>query len=237
MNELRVLGKVFEGKGITTLQWSGQPPFWVAKELGQALGYAGGGEGLTDLLRREWADEFIEGHDYALLKGQPLAELKKVLARNPGITRAVEPNVNQLLVLYQSGIDGVALKTDKPEGKRFRRWLRDEVFPELRRTGRYQSKPAATKEALGTKEVFEEYRPAVLAAIARKAAEGNLQAARMYLSLGASSQKNTGPTRTSQIESLLRFGAKPAELIQEGFSKTLVYAVFARLRAQTPADN
>jgi hypothetical protein len=100
-----------------------------------------------------------------------------------------------------------------------------------------------------TREVFEEYKPAVLAAVAKKAADGNLEAARMYLSLGASSPytRPTGetlpkstqepPTKTSQVEALLRFGAKPKELIQKGFSKTLVYAVYTRLRARNPATS
>ena len=128
-------------------------------------------------------------------------------------------------------------------------------MPLLVRTGSYQAKLQSTKEVPdllkgpSAKKVFEEYKPLVLAAMGKKAAGGNLEAAHMYLSLGKSSQeiKPTGEpllseegehlTKTSQIESLLLFGAKPSELIKKGFSKTLVYTVFKRLRARTPATD
>lgn len=248
MNELKAVEKVFEGRTLTAYLWEGAP-VWIAKELGRVLGYSGDGERLTDLLRREWKEEVIDGQDAELLAGERLATFK---AATPALRGS---SINHLLLLKESGFHLVCLKTDKPVGRRLRRWLSDEVMPSLVRAGSYQAKPQSVKEVPDSnkvpsaKEVFEEYKPLVLAAMGKKAAEGNLEAAHMYLSLGKSSpvakptsetplSKEEGHrTKTSQIEALLLFGAKPSELLQKGFSKTLVYAVYARLRARNPATD
>ena len=246
MNELKTVEKVFEGRTLTAYLWEGAP-VWIAKELGRVLGYSGDGERLTDLLRREWKEEVIDGQDAELLAGERLATFK---AATPTLRGS---SINHLLLLKESGFHLVCLKTDKPVGRRLRRWLAEEVMPLLVRTGSYQAKLQSTKEVPDSlkgpsaKKVFEEYKPLVLAAMGKKAAGGNLEAAHMYLSLGKSSQEvksetllseeGEHPTKTSQIESLLLFGAKPAELIKKGFSKTLVYTVFKRLRARTPATD
>lgn len=41
------------------------------------------------------------------------------------------------IVINESGLYSVILRSDKPEAKPFRRWITHEVLPELRRTGSY----------------------------------------------------------------------------------------------------
>lgn len=42
------------------------------------------------------------------------------------------------IVINESGLYSVILRSDKPEAKPFRRWITHEVLPEIRRTGSYR---------------------------------------------------------------------------------------------------
>lgn len=46
----------FEGRPLTTLVLDGRP-CWIARQVGEAIGYALGGRRLVSLIRGEWADE------------------------------------------------------------------------------------------------------------------------------------------------------------------------------------
>jgi hypothetical protein len=65
----------FEGAPLVTLTWRGRPA-WIARHIGERLGYAHGGKRLPNTILGEWSDEFIQGVDYAVLSGDDLAELK-----------------------------------------------------------------------------------------------------------------------------------------------------------------
>jgi prophage antirepressor-like protein len=43
----------------------------------------------------------------------------------------------QMIVVYESGLYALILKSQKPEAQRFRKWLTSEVLPALRRHGAY----------------------------------------------------------------------------------------------------
>lgn len=51
------------------------------------------------------------------------------------------------LVINESGLYHAVLKSRKPEAKRFRRWVTEEVLPSIRKTGAYLA-PSATLESL-----------------------------------------------------------------------------------------
>ncbi len=134
MNPLIRLDSDFEGKPLTTLTCKGRPS-WVARQVGAALGYANAGKRLANKIAGDWADEFIEGHDYLVLRGEDLAAFKELAKDSPV---AVSSRVNRgLLILFETGLHLVLAKTSKPVGKRLRRFLVDEVMPQLLRDGRY----------------------------------------------------------------------------------------------------
>lgn len=55
-------------------------------------------------------------------------------------------NVN---VINESGLYAVILRSDKPEAKRFRKWVTSEVLPSIRRTGGYvHAAPEDTPEII-----------------------------------------------------------------------------------------
>ncbi len=134
MSGIKAVVREFDGHQLRTIFWE-QKPCWLAKEVGQTLGYGNNGQKLTHRITQDWADEFIEGKDFAILDGDELLDFKELFRDMPksGISFAA-----RLLVLFESGIDMVCAKTTKPIGRQLRRWLVDEVLPQIRRTGGYK---------------------------------------------------------------------------------------------------
>lgn len=123
----------FEGEPLVTVHYQGRPA-WIARHIGARLGYAHDGKRLPNSILGEWKDEFIEGRDYAVLSGDELAAFKEL----PGAEGVAATANNTLLVLFETGLHLALIKTRKPVGKRLRRFLAEEVMPQLVRTGAYQ---------------------------------------------------------------------------------------------------
>lgn len=51
----------------------------------------------------------------------------------------------ELTVVNESGLYHLIFQSRKPEAKAFRKWVTSEVLPELRKTGKYEIKPATLK--------------------------------------------------------------------------------------------
>lgn len=135
----------FEGEPLVTLTYDGRPA-WVARHIGARLGYSHGGKRLPNKILGEWADEFIEGQDYAFLTGEELEAFKGLAAGGPG---EVPANTRRgLLILFETGLHLALVKTQRPIGKRLRRFLVDQVLPQLVRTGAYQPTPSVPETAI-----------------------------------------------------------------------------------------
>jgi prophage antirepressor-like protein len=122
------IATVFDNHPVTFVMFRGEPIVAI-EEMGTALGYAPGN--LRHLVRNEWAADFVEGKDYHLLAGEALAEFKALDRRSE--TPLVASRARALLVLTESGLYAIALKTEKSLGVRLRRFLVDEVLPKLAR--------------------------------------------------------------------------------------------------------
>jgi prophage antirepressor-like protein len=146
----------FEGCALTQLEVAGRPA-WVVREVETALGYTKSGR-LVETLRSRWADELIEGEDYAVLEGQALKDAKELI---PTLGNRFAPS---LMVLFESGLHLVLLKTRMPSGRRLRRFLVTEVLPRLVRgepvdgplAARREARLAERQEAQLAKWAFEE---------------------------------------------------------------------------------
>lgn len=134
MNELIRLRNVFEDKPLTTLTVHGRPA-WIAREVGAAIGYAQRGKRFATKISGDWSNEFMEGQDYQVLSGSELRLFNKLWAEGTG-TGPFRSN-RGLLILFESGLHLALVKTHKPEGVRLRRFLADQVLPQLVRTGEY----------------------------------------------------------------------------------------------------
>lgn len=145
MESIIRLTKDFESQSITTITFRGKPA-WLALEIGRVLGYSENGNRLTRKITQQWSDELVEGRDFIRLKGEELSDLKKVL--EPGTDSVLSPFATHAVLLFESGVHFVCLKTEKPIGKRLRRFLVDEVMPQLVRDGAYLPERKVTKEGL-----------------------------------------------------------------------------------------
>jgi prophage antirepressor-like protein len=128
MNEIRIVNFSFRGKGLTKVIYKGREAC-VAQELGQLLEYTKDGQTLTTMIGGRWKSKFVKGKDYEVLQGQDLQDFRELT-----LSERVSPH---LMILYSSGVDLVLLNSKKPITNELHRWLVDEVFPSLRKTGMY----------------------------------------------------------------------------------------------------
>lgn len=99
----------FEGVEVRTLVIDGDP-WWVAADVTKALGITNG-RNATARLDQD---------------GVRLADVTDSMGRQQSVTIVDESSLYELII-----------RSDKPEAKRFRKWLTSEVLPEIRRTGSY----------------------------------------------------------------------------------------------------
>ena len=133
MNKLVNITREFEGGQLTTIVYRGRPA-WIAREVGAAIGYAREGERLITNMTADWAGEFIEGTDYLVLQGSELAQFKQLIQLT---TDSVGSRSRHVTLLLEPGLHLALAKTNKPVGVRLRRFLVDEVLPQLVRDGQY----------------------------------------------------------------------------------------------------
>ena len=107
MNELQVFS--YEGKEIRTIQRNGET-WWVLKDLCGVLGLSNA---------RMIADRLDEDD-------VSLAYVTDSMGRR-----------QQTNIVNESGLYNVILRSDKPEAKKFKRWVTHEVLPQIRRHGAY----------------------------------------------------------------------------------------------------
>jgi hypothetical protein len=119
----------FEGQRLTFYRFR-DTVCVVGQELGAVLGYAREGQLLTDAIRDEWRVEFAEGKDYQILKGEELQAFKAAARLHGEVPFS---RARALLVLFESGVHMVSLKTEKELGVKLRRLLADEVLPKMLR--------------------------------------------------------------------------------------------------------
>ena len=134
----------FDGNPLTTITYKGQSS-WIASEIGRALGYTD--RSLVSRITGEWSKEMVEGKEYCILRDKELVEFKELFeAVTPDVTASpfsvtayppFSSYTSHLMLLFQPGIWVVCLKTDKPAGVRLRRFLVDEVLPQISHDGAY----------------------------------------------------------------------------------------------------
>ena len=107
MNELQVFS--YEGKEIRTIQRNGET-WWVLKDVCGVLGLSNA---------RMIADRLDEDD-------VSLAYVTASMGRG-----------QQTNIVNESGLYNVILRSDKPEAKKFKRWVTHEVLPQIRRHGAY----------------------------------------------------------------------------------------------------
>lgn len=126
MSELRVFN--FNGAALTVYRFRGRE-CWIAQDVARLLGYDPKGWSTS---WRRWVDteEVLPKVDFAGLRGAELREFK----RETSLTAetAVTERTPNLTILYESGLNLACIKTEKPLGRVLRRFLAEQVLPQLR---------------------------------------------------------------------------------------------------------
>jgi prophage antirepressor-like protein len=107
--DVQVFG--FEGKDIRTVMVNAEP-WWILADVCKVLGIANS---------RDAADRLDEDE-------------KNTVVLNDGI-----PGNPNKTIVNESGLYNVIIRSDKPDAKRFRKWITSEVLPAIRKTGGYLS--------------------------------------------------------------------------------------------------
>ena len=107
MNELQVFS--YEGKEIRTVQRSNEP-WWVLKDVCEAL----------ELTTPARVAERLEDDEVSL------THLIDSIGRQ-----------QETLIISESGLYNVILRSDKPDARKFKRWVTHEVLPSISRHGAY----------------------------------------------------------------------------------------------------
>ncbi|HBF7094802.1 TPA: phage antirepressor KilAC domain-containing protein [Clostridioides difficile] len=133
-NVEQVLIKEFNGNQIYTFVWKDKP-CWIASQIAGLFGYADSSKTIFQCIDTE---EFELGKEYEVLKGEALRIFKET-------TLKVIPSmkyVSSLTIFYEDGLYGFLQYTNKPIGIKFRKWLRTEVLPSIRKHGAYMTNEA-----------------------------------------------------------------------------------------------
>jgi anti-repressor protein len=135
MNEIAVFN--YEGNDVRTVQRDGEP-WWVLKDVCTALG-------LTDA--HKVSDRLDEDERNQI----PVID-------NLG-------RYQETTIISESGLYNVILRSDKPEAKKFKRWVTHEVLPSIRKHGLY-----AVDEVLANPDLLIQALQEIKAERARNAA-------------------------------------------------------------------
>lgn len=111
----------FEDHLVRTIMDDGGEPWFVAKDVCRVLGI-------------EWKGSATMG---------PLDDDEKDM-----VTLSTSGGDQELLVVSESGLYALVFRSRKPQAREFSRWVRKEVLPSLRRTGRYELTLESLEDAL-----------------------------------------------------------------------------------------
>ena len=114
----------YEGNEVRTVR-QGDETLWVLKDVCEALG-------LSDTNK---VAERLDGD-----------ELTRIKFVSGGQTR-------EMYAVSESGLYNVILRSDKPDAKRFKRWVTHEVLPSIRRHGAYLT-PAKLEEMMNDPDAW-----------------------------------------------------------------------------------
>lgn len=116
MNEIQVFNNLEFGS-IRTVTIDNEPWF-VGKDIAEALGYSNSRKALIDHVDNE----------------------------DKGVTNRYTPGGKQnLIIINESGLYSLILSSKLPNAKKFKRWVTSEVLPAIRKTGHYETQGYAPK--------------------------------------------------------------------------------------------
>lgn len=128
MQELKIFENPAFGQ-IRTVEREGEPWF-VGKDVAEALGYSNTKDALT---------AHVDEEDKSILQRSEIATIENHIPKSAlpmNFTSADVPN-RGLTIINESGLYSLVLSSKLPTAKAFKRWITSEVIPSIRKTGGY----------------------------------------------------------------------------------------------------
>jgi prophage antirepressor-like protein len=116
----------FEDEIVITFIYEGRP-CWIAKDIGNILGYARDGGSLIHIIK-DWSrskNDFInKGDDYVILTGKELKQFKET-------ARSVSSYSARLMLIFKGGLELVCDRQNNSVGRKLKEFLIEEVLPRI----------------------------------------------------------------------------------------------------------
>lgn len=128
MQELKIFENPAFGQ-IRTVEREGEPWF-VGKDVAEALGYSNTKDALT---------AHVDEEDKSILQRSEIATIENHIPKSAlpmNFTSADVPN-RGLTIINESGLYSLVLSSKLPTAKAFKRWITSEVIPSIRKNGGY----------------------------------------------------------------------------------------------------
>ena len=120
----------FKGKRVYSFIWNDKP-CWVAIQLAELLEYKEISKVISNCIKVE---DFEKGLEYDVLRGNKLKQFKNLVSQYDDSMLKQTPS---LVIFYEDGLYGFLQYTQMPIGVEFRKWIRREVMPQIRKTGSF----------------------------------------------------------------------------------------------------
>jgi len=134
MNEIKLFN--FKQNNVSSLSFENQVYFFP-EEIGEILGFGD----LSNSIRTSFGLE--EPQDFKVFRSDELKCIKNLMdVSRVGGSLELGENINSKLLLSESGLYILIMRSVKPEAPEFQRWITREVLPSIRKTGAYLTQSA-----------------------------------------------------------------------------------------------
>ncbi len=129
MNEIKLFN--FKQNNVSSLSYENQIYFFP-EEIGEILGFGD----LSISIQNSFG--LKEPQDFKVFRSDELKCIKNLMdVSRVGGSLGLEENINSKLLLSESGLYILIMRSIKPEALEFQRWITREVLPSIRKTGAY----------------------------------------------------------------------------------------------------
>ncbi len=121
----------FNGLALTVLLDAERKPWFIPREVGEAIGYADPTK-MAERITARWADDLEPGDDFIRFTHAAL------VAKFPTPHKeGSDFNSRGMTLLTEQGLYGVLMLARAPQSRAFRKWVRSDVLPQIARSGSY----------------------------------------------------------------------------------------------------
>jgi len=133
-NNVNNFYKYFNNMDVRVYKDENQNPWFVARDVAEILDYTNTTKAIRDHIDAE--DKCVIG---------------QIESQNDG--ERIVPQKNNTILINESGLYSLILRSKKKEAKQFKRWITSEVIPSLRKNGEYVVPKNVIKEKLECIEI------------------------------------------------------------------------------------